>query len=152
MTKHRKTINSIISFTTILVIGIVYFFDGTVDETNNEAKVFIIFVLLLTGFLNVIYLDLVYYTRLSKGILVSTKWTLIETVIFLLIYFGVFKILDSISENIANEIAKPFGKNGELINVGKNIYLSFPFDFIYTFIILTIVIFIFEKKIQKKKS
>jgi len=145
MTKYKKSVNNIFSFTTILSIGILYSF----SLANAEASVFIVIASIIVGLLNVIYLNLVHYTRLSKSILVSTKLTLIETIIYFLIYLGVYIILGLISEHIANEITKPFGANGELIDVGTAFYLGFPFDFIYTFVILTIIIIIFEKRKQR---
>lgn len=143
--EYKISINSIISFTTIMTIGILY----SLRLANGEASVFIIIASLIAGLFNVIYLNLIHYTRLSKSILVNTKWTLIETIIFLPIYFGVYVILDSISDHIAKEITKPFGANGELIDVDTKFYLGFPFDFIYTFLILTIIIIVFEKIKQK---
>jgi len=124
-----------------MVIGILY----SMHLANGEASVFIILASIIAGLFNVIYLNLIHYAGLSKSILVNTKWTLIETVIFLPIYFGVNVISNSISDHIAKEITKPFGANGELIDVGTKFYLEFPFDFIYTFFILTIVIIIFER-------
>ncbi len=145
-TKYKSSINSIISFTTIMTLGILY----SLRLANGEASVFIIIALIITGLFNVIYLNLIHYFGLSKSILVNTKWTLIETVIFFPIYFGVYLILNSISDHIAKEITKPFGANGELIDVGTKFYLRFPFDFIYAFLILTVIIIVFEKIKQKK--
>jgi hypothetical protein len=71
-------------------------------------------------------------------------------------YFGIGQILNPLAAYYRKEYTE------DIMYMGKSVaqatvyrtkfYLEFPFDFIYTFLILTLLIFVFRKVINKEKK
>jgi len=120
---------------------------STFSITNEEAKVYFIIATLFIASLNIAFLIVAHYTKLSDKILLSLKWTTIETITFVFVYWGVQNILSLVSRYNTTQIIKPYGINADLIDSQSRFYLEFPFGFIYTFGILTVLILVFKKKI-----
>jgi len=136
-------------FTIVLIILSAFFL---INDTFGAGLIIILSP--IPSIFNVVFLIIIYYTGISKKILLNVKWILIETFIYIICYRLVIFILDLIEnyyskKNIIKIIKSANGIIYES-NFKPKFYLKFPFDFIYTFLILTLLIWIFDKIINKK--
>lgn len=134
--------NSLIAFFLTVVFGLLY--NLTVSPNDSMAFAWSLIILPVFGAFNSGFLLIVYFTRLSGSILINLKYIVLEIIIFFLTYTGISSLLDKI----------PYKYRFEILPESTVIkfYLTYPFDFIYTFALLTILILLVRKRLSANKE
>ena len=132
--------NSIIAFFLTVVFGLLY--NLTMSPNDSMGFAWSLIILPIFGAFNLCFLLIVYITRLSKSIIINLKYIVFEIVIFFLTYIGVSSLLDKIPYKYRFEITPT--------RTVIKFYLTYPFEFIYTFLLLTILVLILRKHLIDK--
>ena len=133
--------NSIIAFFLTVVFGLLY--NLTMSPTDSITFASSLIILPIFGAFNLGFLLIVYITRLSRSILINLKYIVIEIVIFFLTYICVSSLLYKIPYKYRFEITPT--------STVIKFYLTYPFEFIYTFLLLTILILLLRKHLKSKQ-
>lgn len=145
--RNRLIRNCIIVFFMTIVVGFIFI---TIDLTiNNEdrgsgIRLFLqwaIIILPIFSIFNLIFLLLIYYLKISRNILSNWKLILLEIIVYFGLYIGITKLITKIPYEYK------FTVTSKMTTI--KFYFDFPFDHFYTFILLTLIILIFRKMIEK---
>lgn len=130
--------NSLIAFFLTVGFGLMYNF--AMGPYNSMTFALSLIILPVYGVFNSGFLLIVHLTRLSRGVLINLRYIGLEIMLFYSINDGVTSLLAEIPYKYRFEITRE-------ITVIK-FYLTYPFDFIYTFALLTILILLVRKRLS----
>jgi len=134
--------NCVIAFFLTYIIGITPFiFDFFISKpSNDQLLVWAILLFPIYAFFNLIFLLIIYLTRISKVFLTDVRFLFVEIILYYGFYLGIVKLLDKIPYKYSYTISPQ--------EESKKFFFMFPFEHIYTFVVLTILILLFRKKLK----
>ncbi len=122
---NRLLRNSLLIFLFTVIVGFAIVF---ISSKNAEARAWSLIIVPMIGIYNLVFLLAMYFIRLSRFILLDFKYLILEIVLYFALYVGIIELIKLI----------PFDLKFEVTPTSTSIkfYLSYPFDFIYTFLII----------------
>lgn len=91
-----------------------------------------------SGIVNSLFLSLLYYLGLDKIVFTKVKFITLEVIALNVVFYVIHKLLVLVPYEYRFEITPT--------STSQNLYFSFPFELLYTFLVLFIGIIIVNKK------